>query len=159
MRKTTLHTATRIIEDIASAHPMIHGFQEGPMEDIDIVKLGAETYPLLFVEWGNVTFQRGTASYDLVLVLASKPSDSLEDELETNKDLLLYLRDVLNSLFQANDGRSEALPYGYQAYSDINVDSVTCTPFFSRFDNHLTGWMAQLTLVTDNDNDLCQSLQ
>ena len=45
-------------------HPEIHSFHSGQMDEVDINKLGAENYAILYLEPSNASINTGSLTYN-----------------------------------------------------------------------------------------------
>jgi hypothetical protein len=139
-----------LLETIATDSDMLHHFAAGPLDQVDIEKLGQTNYPFLYCEILGVTVNNGVLSYDVELFVADMILPDLSNRTQTYSDTLQILHDVLNQFIQA------------LATTNITVDDdykmelpATLTPFTARFDNELTGWSGMFTIEVSNKNDLC----
>lgn len=139
-----------LLETIATDSDMLQHFAAGPLDQVDIEKLGQINYPFLYCEVLGATVNNGVMSYDVELLVADMILPDLSNRTQTYSDTLQILHDVLNQFIQA------------LATTNITVDDdykmelpATLTPFTARFDNELTGWSGMITIEVSNKNDLC----
>ncbi len=141
---------TNLLESIVTQHQILQHFAAGPLDQVDIEKLGQEDYPFLYCEILGANIDNGVLSYDLELLVADMIQTDLTTRNQVYSDTLQLLHDVLNQFIQALATNNTTVDNDYKAELPIN-----CTPFTVRFDNELTGWSAALTLEVSNENDLC----
>lgn len=159
----SLHQIISALEVIVDNHPELQSFKVGPMEDIDIEKLNQSAYPLLYLEYGEVTIDRGLATYGLTLIVATLYDEEEGERTDVNVDLLNPLHDVMNSFIHAYSDTADGTGNMGQAHIDLRFTTIetpfTATPFWAQYDNHLTGWSVDFDVTVNNDNSLCQALQ
>lgn len=136
------------LESFCQDHPQITSFEAGPLEEVDIQKLGAASYPLVFVVPGDVLIDEGSVNISLDLVVADLQPADLQHRVATMSDTLYLLRDLITYLKQ------NAYDDSFRPRAVLQMP-VICTPFMARFDAALTGWTATVEIELDNSNDLC----
>ncbi len=159
---------------IAKQHFQINSFHSGEMDEVDIEKLGAEDYIILYVEPGNASINTGSLTYNFnVFVMdmvndevgtMATPNGFIKDKnkigrISTYSETLQILQDVINEFKQnvystswVKNPQNKLLP------SDIVLQvPINCEPFTARFNNILTGWTATLSIEVNNTNSLCDS--
>jgi len=140
------------LQTITDEHLMLQHFHAGPLEEVDIEQLGQRNYPFLHCDITGANIDNGVISYDLDLAVADMIQEDLTDRNQVYSDTLQILHDVLNQFIQSLANTNTTVDNDYKAELPIS-----CSPFTVRFDNHLTGWSATLTLEVSNKNDLCIS--
>ena len=153
----TFRNAVGFLETIADKHYMINSFHSGFLDEVDINKLGATDYVILYAEPGTATVDKGVMTYTFTIYVLDMINDEVGDapnnerlgRLDTLSENLQILQDVINEFHQ-------------NLYSTSWVDDevvlelpISCEPFTSRFDNLLTGWSASISMQVNNKNNLC----
>ena len=153
----TFRNAVGFLETIADKHIMINSFHSGFMDEVDINKLGATDYVILYAEPGTATVDKGVMTYTFTIYVLDMINDEVGDapnnerlgRLDTLSENLQILQDVINEFHQ-------------NLYSTSWVDNevvlelpISCEPFTARFDNLLTGWSASISMQVNNKNNLC----
>jgi hypothetical protein len=153
----TFRNAVGFLETIADKHYMINSFHSGFMDEVDINKLGATDYVILYAEPGTATVDKGVMTYTFTIYVLDMINDEVGDapnnerlgRLDTLSENLQILQDVINEFHQ-------------NLYSTSWVDDevvldlpISCDPFTARFDNLLTGWSASISMQVNNKNNLC----
>ena len=153
----TFRNAVGFLETIADKHYMINSFHSGFMDEVDINKLGATDYVILYAEPGTATVDKGVMTYTFTIYVLDMINDEVGDapnnerlgRLDTLSENLQILQDVINEFHRS-------------LYSTSWVDDevvldlpISCEPFTARFDNLLTGWSASISMQVDNKNNLC----
>jgi hypothetical protein len=153
----TFRNAVGFLETIADKHTMIKSFHSGFMDEVDINKLGATDYVILYAEPGTATVDKGVMTYNFTIYVLDMINDEVGDapnnerlgRLDTLSENLQILQDVINEFHQ-------------NLYSTSWVDDevildlpISCEPFTARFDNLLTGWSASISMQVNNKNNLC----
>ena len=153
----TFRNAVGFLETIAEKHYMINSFHSGFLDEVDINKLGATDYVILYAEPGAATVDKGIMTYTFTIYVLDMINDEVGDapnkerlgRLDTLSENLQILQDVINEFHQ-------------NLYSTSWVDDevildlpISCEPFTARFDNLLSGWSASISMQVNNPNNLC----
>ena len=148
------------LETIAEKHYMINSFHSGFMDEVDINKLGATDYVILYAEPATAVIDKGVLTYNFNIYVLDMINDEVGDapnkerlgRLDTLSENLQIMQDVINEFHQ-------------NLHPDLSwVDSevllnlpINAEPFTARFDNLLTGWSASISMQVNNKNNLCIS--
>ena len=153
----TFRNVVGFFETIAEKHLQINSFHSGFMDEVDINKLGATDYVILYAEPGNATINTGVLTYTFTIYVLDMINDEVGDapnkerlgRVDTYSENLSILQDVINEFKQ-------------NLYSTSWVDDevlltlpINAEPFTARFNNLLTGWSASISLEVNNANNLC----
>ena len=153
----TFRNVLGFFETIAEKHLQINSFHSGFMDEVDINKLGATDYVILYAEPGNATINTGVLTYTFTIYVLDMINDEVGDapnkerlgRIDTYSENLSILQDVINEFKQ-------------NLYSTSWVDDevlltlpINAEPFTARFNNLLTGWSASISLEVNNPNNLC----
>ena len=153
----TFRNVLGFFETIANKHLQINSFHSGFMDEVDINKLCATDYVILYAEPGNATINTGVLTYTFTIYVLDMINDEVGDapnkerlgRIDTFSENLNILQDVINEFKQ-------------NLYSTSWVDDevlltlpITAEPFTARFNNLLTGWSASISLEVNNPNNLC----
>ena len=161
----TFRNVVGYLETIATKHYMLNSFHSGMMDEVDINKLGASDYAILYAEPGQAVIEQGVLTYNFTIYIMDMINDEIDEttgstatgtrtkerlgRLDTYSETLQILQDVLNefkhSLVTASWVDGEVV---------LNLP-VTADPFTARFNNLLTGWSANLSVQVNNTNNLC----
>ena len=155
----TFRNVVGFLETIADKHYEIKSFHSGFMDEVDINKLGATDYIILYAEPGQAVVDKGVLTYTFTLYVLDMINEEVGDapnkerlgRVDTLSENLQILQDVINE-------------FHHSLYSTSWVDDevvldlpITCEPFTARFNNLLTGWSATLSMQVNNPNNLCIS--
>jgi len=135
--------------DIATNHLQLQSFNSGSLNDLDIEKLDADKFPLLYITPQPATVDAQTLTYSFDVVVADQIQEDMTDIDDTYSETLLIIKDVISNFRQAIQTESWA-----DQRTDIEMP-ITLTPFTSRFANLLTGWAGTFNIVVNNENNLC----
>ena len=135
--------------DIATNHLQIQSFNSGSLNDLDIEKLDADKFPLLYITPQPVIVDAQTLTYSFDVVVADQIQEDMSDIDDTYSETLLIIKDVISNFRQAVQTKSWA-----DQRTDIEMP-INLTPFTSRFSNLLTGWAGTFNIVVNNENNLC----
>ena len=135
--------------DIATNHLQLQSFNSGSLNDLDIEKLDADKFPLLYITPQPATVDAQTLTYSFDVVVADQIQEDMTDIDDTYSETLLIIKDVISNFRQATQTESWA-----DQRTDIEMP-INLTPFTSRFANLLTGWAGTFNIVVNNENNLC----
>ena len=153
----TFRNVVGFFETIAEKHLQINSFHSGFMDEVDINKLGATDYVILYAEPGNASIDTGVLTYTFTIYVLDMINDEVGDapnkerlgRLDTFSENLSILQDVINE-FKQNLNVKSWVDDQVVLQTPINAE-----PFTARFNNLLTGWSASISLEVKNSNNLC----
>ena len=127
------------------------------MDEVDINKLGASDYVILYAEPGNASIDTGVLTYTFTIYVLDMINDEVGDapnkerlgRLDTFSENLSILQDVINE-FKQNLNIKSWVDNQVVLQTPINAE-----PFTARFNNLLTGWSASISIDVNNSNNLC----
>jgi hypothetical protein len=153
----TFRNVVGYLETIATNHQMIRSFHSGLLDEVDINKLGAKDYTILYAEPGSATINQGVMTYSFTIYVMDMISDAIGDA--PNKQRLGRVDAYSETLQMLNDVISEfkqSLSTSSWVDGEVVLQlPITCEPFTARFNNLLTGWSATINVNVDNKNNLC----
>ena len=145
------------LETIADKHYEINSFHSGMMDEVDINKLGATDYTILYAEPGNVVINQGVLTYNFTIFVMDMINDEVGDS--PNKQRLGRVDGYSETLNILQDVVAE---FKHSLTTQSWVDGevvlelpITAEPFTARFNNLLTGWSASISVDVNNKNNLC----
>ena len=153
----TFRNVVGYLETIAEKHYMINSFHSGFLDEVDINKLGATDYVILYAEPGTAVIDKGVLTYNFTIYVLDMINDEVGDapnkerlgRLDTLSENLQIMQDVINE-------------FQHSLYSTSWVDGevflnlpINAEPFTARFDNLLTGWSSTISMQVNNKNNLC----
>ena len=145
------------LETIASKHYQISSFHSGMMDEVDINKLGATDYIILYAEPGSAVINQGVLTYNFTIYVMDMINDEVGDA--PKKERTGRINAYSENLEILQDVVAE---FKHALYSTSWVDGevvlqlpITAEPFTARFNNLLTGWSASISLDVNNKNNLC----
>ena len=154
----TFRNVVGYLETIADKHYEINSFHSGMLDEVDINKLGAIDYTILYAEPGTATIDRGVLTYTFTIyvmdlindqILGDYPNNQRVTRIDCYSETLQILQDVINEFHQN---------LSTQSWVDNEVVlelPINAEPFTARFDNELTGWSASMNVQVNNQNNLC----
>jgi hypothetical protein len=153
----TFRNVVGFFETIAEKHLQINSFHSGFMDEVDINKLGATDYVILYAEPGNASIDTGVLTYTFTIYVLDMINDEVGDapnkerlgRLDTFSENLSILQDVINE-FKQNLNVKSWVDNQVVLQTPINAE-----PFTARFNNLLTGWSASISIDVNNANNLC----
>ena len=156
----TFRNVVGYLETIAEKHYEINSFHSGMMDEVDLNKLGATDYIILYAEPGTVTMDKGVQTYTFSIYVMDMIGNQIGDDpnrqrvsrVDTFSQTLNIMNDVINEFHQ------NLHPDLSWVNSDVVLSlPINAEPFTARFDNTLTGWAATLNIQVPNKNNLCIS--
>ena len=145
----TFRNVVGYLETIVDNHLELQSFHSGFLDEVDINKLGAEDYPILYSEPGSAIIDQGSLTYSFTIYVLDMLQEDMADRDDTFSENLLMLQDVINEFKQNLYSTSWVA-------NEIVLDvPITAEPFTAKFDNVLTGWNATLSIQVNNTNNLC----
>ena len=145
------------LETIADKHYEINSFHSGMMDEVDINKLGATDYVILYAEPGNVVINQGVLTYNFTIFVMDMINDEVGDD--PNKQRVGRVDGYSETLNILQDVVAE---FKHSLTTQSWVDGevvlelpITAEPFTARFNNLLTGWSATISVDVNNKNNLC----
>ena len=145
------------LETIADKHYEINSFHSGMLDEVDINKLGATDYVILYAEPGNVVINQGVLTYNFTIFVMDMINDEVGDS--PNKQRLGRVDGYSETLNILQDVVAE---FKHSLTTQSWVDGevvlqlpITAEPFTARFNNLLTGWSASISVDVNNKNNLC----
>tara|TARA_R110002020_G_scaffold3023_2_gene14008 strand:+ start:42 stop:539 length:498 start_codon:yes stop_codon:yes gene_type:complete len=136
-------------ETIATNNKVIQSFNSGSLNDVDIEKLDADKFPLMYITPNPVTVDAQTITYSFDVIIAELIQEDYTGLNDAYTETLLLMKDVISNFRQATQSSSWA-----DQRTELELP-LTLEPFTSRFANMLTGWGGTFNVVCQNENDLC----
>ena len=179
MKEIDFKKIVNTFETIADRITYIKAFHCGFLDEVDINKLEPNGYPLLYIEPGDSVIDVGTMTYTFTLYIMEQTlnqeiteradmleessdgiihertarNDSFNTTLLALKDVVAIFRQNLSSVNEVQTGDDAGKPI---VPTEIILDlPVSASPFTARFDNLLTGWSMDITVLVNNTNNLC----
>ena len=157
-------TYKNIIDDfnsIATNHFLINSFHSGMLDEVDIDKMDANDFPILYVEPGTTTVDTGVLTYTFTVFVMNKIKEDLTNRDEVWTEMLQVMQDIIaefkKNLSVQTSGGDSGKKYSYIPNEVVLETPIDIEPFTVRFSNMLTGWNATLSLEVNNPNSLCDA--
>ena len=153
----TFRNVVGYFETIADKHHMINSFHSGMLDEVDINKLGASDYIILYAEPGSATINQGVMTYSFTVyvmdmindAVGDAPNKQREGRVDTYSETLNTLQDVIAEF-------KHSLATASWVDGEVVLQlPLTAEPFTARFNNLLTGWSATINVDVNNKNNLC----
>tara|TARA_Y100001973_G_C5207250_1_gene342508 strand:- start:4945 stop:5439 length:495 start_codon:yes stop_codon:yes gene_type:complete len=138
---------------IATNHFEIKFFKTGSLNDVDIDKLDATQFVMMYVEPQPVSIDTQTLTYSFDVIIADRILEDYSNQTDAYSETLQIMKDVIANFRQSMSSTSWA-----DSRTEIELP-ISLNPFTSRFANMLTGWVGTFNIVVNNDNNLCISPQ
>ena len=156
----TFRNVVGYLETIAEKHFEINSFHSGMLDEVDLNKLGATDYIILYAEPGTVVVDKGILTYSFSIYVMDMINEEVGDDpnrqrvgrVDTFSQTLNIMQDVINEFHQNLHPDLSWVDENVVLSLPINAE-----PFTARFDNTLTGWTATLNVQVPNQNNLCIS--
>mgnify|MGYP003114414860 FL=1 len=128
-------------ESIATNNKVIQSFNSGSLNDVDIEKLDADKFPLMYITPNPVTVDAQTITYSFDVIIAELIQEDYTGLNDAYTETLLLMKDVISNFRQATQSSSWA-----DQRTELELP-LTLEPFTSRFANMLTGWGGTFNVV------------
>lgn len=152
----TYNNIIKKLDLIAGHHKFIRRFGSGQITEIDAVISDSPLFPMMWaipqqadVEENTLTYTIRLMVFDINSIDDSKEQEILSDNLQTLTDVLKVLR-YGDSTFAGIDLANELWDYNLEY-------PVACQPFTQRFVDYVTGWYADIKIITEFDNSSCDN--
>ena len=156
---TTPASVITALRSFCQAHDQFNKVYTGTETEVDLDMISPMDCPFVFFGLGQATFDSGVTSVDIEIVVADvyltmdrdNPGDDNNMEVVgIQSNTLTLLKDVLSYL-----KHNQATNFTYDPIQANMTLPVVCTPFATKYKEHLTGWSATVTMELDSTNDLC----
>lgn len=135
-------------------HSFIQRFGSGQITDIDAIVSNSALFPMLWIIPQSTTVEENTLSYTFRVMVFDIDSQDDSKQQEILSDTLRTLTDVIKVL-RFGDAYLEQ----YDLANDIDEYNlelpVECFPFSQRFVDYVSGWYADIKIITEFDNSIC----
>ena len=150
-----------VFSDIATKHYQLQKFEKGELSEVDLEKMDATNFPLLYVEPESNSVDIGVLQYTVNVFVMDVVFDD-QDVIDIYSNTHLIIQDIIaefkqvlsSSSFIGNTSVEQRANDKYEYSVEFPIST---TPFTQRFGNLLTGWSAALTISVYNTNDLCDA--
>jgi|TARA_R110002020_G_scaffold223663_1_gene432862 hypothetical protein len=154
----TFRQVIGFLETIADKHYEINSFHSGGLDEVDIKKLGAEDYAILYADPGEATIDTGVMTYSFKIYVMDMVNDQIEGDepnnqrlnrVDTFSETLQILHDVINEFKQSINSKS-------WVDNEVVLETpIICEAVVGEFANELIGWSADISVDVNNPNNLC----
>lgn len=152
IRYKTYSNVVDTLKCIGDQHKEIQTTTTGDIWDIDLEK--NTMYPLYHINPANVEVNMGQKTFNFQIFVMDLVEPHLSNEQYVLSDTLQICTDIISIL-----KHGEVL-YGYnQVHGEEERyfvdDDFTLEPFTERFDNSVTGWVVEISVVVESVLDSC----
>jgi hypothetical protein len=150
----TLNQLIHKFKVIGDNHQFINRFGTGQVSDIDATISDYIQFPMLWVIPQSIEATENTTTFTFRAMVFDLVNTDDTPETEVLSDTASTLLDVIK-LFRY-DGLSgvdfDGLPTEYTINENIQM-----IPFTERFTDYVSGWYADISIITDADNNPCSN--
>ena len=146
----TYKDVVNYFESLAMSHMAVHQFGSGMISDIDVqtnTKTPTE-YPLVFLVHRSGEIDGGgktTFRFSLLVMDIAKNQEGLEvNRLSDCHDIL---QDLISRIYLT----------AWDTVQLVVNTPIPTTPFVERFNNNLSGWAAEITVIVKSPLNLCEA--
>ena len=157
-------TYKNIIDDfnsIATNHYLINSFHSGFLDEVDVDKMDASNFPILYVEPSTATIDQGVLTYSCNVYILSVLKEDLSNREEVWSSALQIMQDIIaefkQNLSLQTSGGDSGKKYSYVSDEVVLELPISTEPITARFANILTGWVSGISLQVNNANSLCDA--
>ena len=151
MENITYNQIIQEFQNLANAHLQVKTFTQGDIFEVDA---NTVVFPQvhLITEQAIIKPQEITYNFKLIAMDLVEPAE--ENEIEVLSDTLRIIGDFV-SAFRNGAGSGSVFPMEPDLY-DIS-EQINCNPFTERFDQSVSGWVADFQITVVNDESMCDS--
>ena len=150
--KMTFNQIVQKFKVIGDNHLFINRFGTGQVTDIDAVIADWIQFPVLWIIPQSIEVTENTVSYTFRTMVFDIVNTDDTPETEVLSDTSSTLIDVIK-LFRY-EGLDVIDPDGVPTDYGIN-ETIILIPFTERFTDYVSGWYADITIITGADNNPC----
>tara|TARA_R100000808_G_C2135851_1_gene144194 strand:- start:1042 stop:1497 length:456 start_codon:yes stop_codon:yes gene_type:complete len=141
-----------IFEDIATKHHQLQKYETGELSDVDLEKMDATNFPLLFVEPNNVSVNSGASIITLDFMVMELVQSDEANITDAYSECLQICNDIIAEFEQILSACSFVGASTHSKY--VLQKPVNLLPFTRRFSNLLTGWGGSISIEVDSELNL-----
>lgn len=165
MKPVNFKTLSKDLKEIATRHKQINSFGIGDLKQLNyFLQMNTDDdldkgdnpdgkspkYPLVYVVPQTTNRDRRTITYSFNVIIADILSKDYSNEIDVWSDTLQIAEDILAQFGYGVDSNSGNY---YEKY-DIQTPT-QIIPFSESFDDYVSGWNLQLTIIVDSPLDRC----
>jgi hypothetical protein len=147
--------------DIATNHYLINSFHNGFLDEVDVDKMDASNFPILYMEPSTTTIDTGVLTYSCNVYVLTLLKEDLSNREEVWSSTLQITQDVIaefkQNLSVQTSGSDIDKKYSYVNNEVVLELPISTDPITARFANILTGWVSGISLQVNNANSLCDA--
>ncbi len=144
-KNITLINIIKLYEEIAEANTYIKTFTFGDIFEID---LNDTAYALSHLSIENANYTQHELSYSFKLYIMDLVSKDESNEEDVLSDTLQVIGDFISQF-------KHSTLYGDMENDYRFSENVNCTPFTERFDNEVSGWVADINITVSFNASAC----
>ena len=149
----SFYLLTQAIKDELEADPSINTVSFGDITELDLRK--QTMFPLAHIMLNSVTNRDNVLVYNLsvfVMDVVDTSKSQTTDWFVGNDNE----QDILNTQLAVLNKLTQVLSRGTLFQDKYQLDgTITCEPFYDRFENELAGWTATFDILIPNDITIC----
>ena len=157
----TYKNISDIFQDIATNHYLINSYHNGFLDEVDIEKMDAGNFPILYIEPSTTTIDQGVLTYSCNAYVLSVLKEDLSNREEVWSSTLEIMQDIIAEFKQnmsvQTSGGDSGKKYSYVDNEAVLELPISTEPITARFANILTGWVSGLSIQVNNANNLCNA--
>jgi len=157
-------TYKNIIDDfnsIATNHYLINSFHNGFLDEVDVDKMDASNFPILYVEPTTSIIDQGMLTYNFNVFILDILKEDLTNREQVWANTLQITQDIIaefkQNLSLQTSGGDSGKKYSYVPDEVVLELPISSDPITARFSNILTGWVSGVSLQVNNANSLCNA--
>ena len=150
-------TYTNVIETITCLgykHLMIKTVTTGDVYEIDLEK--NSLFPLFHIAPTSVVFGEHSLTYNFQLFIMDLVEPHQSNETEVLSDTLQIMKDIIAQFKHGEILWHYNTAHGQNARYWIEGD-LTVSPFTERFENSVTGWVTDLSIIVEEVYETCNA--
>jgi len=133
-------------ETIATNNPFIKRFGAGEITDVEMFSPTSGLFPYLWIVPQGVDIAENTLTYTFRVMVFDIDNTDDSHQRDILSDTLRILIDVIKN-------------FRYITDNDVSIEGTpTAVPFTHRFVDYCTGWYSDMRIITELDNNPCDTL-
>ena len=148
-KNVTLKNLIDLFSGLCDQHASIKSFSFGDIWEIDVSE---RNYVVAHLSIENAQYSINELKYDFKFYVMDLVSKDESNENDVLSDTLQTIGDILSRLL--NDRNM-----GIDIDSDYRImeNNIPCQPFTERFDDDVSGWVADISIIVSFDYSACQN--
>ncbi len=152
IRYKTYNNVVETLKCIGELHEQIQTTTTGDIWEIDLEK--NNKFPLYHINPTNVEISLSQKTFNFQVFIMDMVATDNSNEQEVLSDTLQIATDIISLLKHSELLQTASAAHGEEPRYYVD-DDFTCEPFTETYDNTLTGWVMDLSVIVESVLDSC----